>query len=505
MLVSHRNGAAFGLAVALLVTVTISCSSRGVSNRPPAGASTAFPLQPPPSENGDAKFEAGLRDRLAAAAPTKRFVVLVELTEQLDLEAWTRILRERGLRKSDRRREVIAALEAVASRQQASLRSFLDERIGAGSLDYARAVAIRNRLVVEGSASGILEIAQRSEVGAILADWTSERRAVGRGEEATPAGKPLPSRFTSWAIDAIGARSLWSEGLDGRGVVVASIDSGVFEAHEQLRGRRLPGERGWFDPIEGSEQAKDSHGHGTSVLSQAVGGNPDGKVVGVAPGAAWASALANWRNFYTRSRMTLAADWVLRAARPDVVVNAWSHDEGPCTRFDLPFVDAWKAAEIFVVFPAGNAGPGPSSGESPAQLAGVLPGGVPVFSVAGLEPGLRVHRDSSRGPSRCGSPAFPTLAAPGADLPFAFPGSPSNYGAGHGTSLAAGLVGGAAALLLQADPELSPSELEVLLVETSRDILPPGRDDATGSGMIDLPAALALLRERRHSGPRSAP
>lgn len=428
---------------------------------------------------------------------TKRFLVLVDLTEQVDLEAWTRTLRSRGLSKADRRREVLAALETVASRQQSELLRFLQGRIEAGELDYARPVAIRNRVVVEGPASGILAVAERPEVASILGDWTSERRPGGRSTVATPGGKPLPARFTSWAIESMGADRLWKEGLDGRGVVVASIDSGIFEGHEQLRGRRLAGERGWFDPVEGSVEARDSHGHGTSVLSQAVGGNPDGKVLGIAPGASWSSALGNWRNFYSRSRMTLAADWVLRTARPDVLVNAWSHDEGPCTRFDLPFVDAWKAAEIVVVFPAGNAGPGPSTGESPAQLAGVVPGGVPVFSVAGLEPGLRAHRDSSRGPSRCGSPAFPTLAAPGADLPFAFPGSPGNYGAGHGTSLAAGLIGGAAALLLQAEPELGPGDIEALLIETARDVLPPGRDEATGAGIVDLPAALARLRDRR--------
>ena len=100
---------------------------------------------------------------------------------------------------------------------------------------------------------------------------------------------------------------------------------------------------------------------------------------------------------------------------------------------------------------------------------------------------------SSRGPSRCGSPAFPTLAAPGADLPMALAGAPNAYVMGDGTSLSAGLVGGAAALLLQAAPETDPETLERVLLGSTRDVVPPGRDDATGAGAIDVEAALAML------------
>jgi subtilisin family serine protease len=207
--------------------------------------------------------------------------------------------------------------------------------------------------------------------------------------------------------------------------------------------------------------------------------------------------LGNWNNFYARSRMTLAADWILRVARPDVVVNAWSHDEGECSSFDRSFIDAWKASGAFVVFPAGNNGPGPASGESPAQIRGILPDGGAVFSVAGLADGGGPHLLSSRGPSRCGSPAFPTLSAPGGGLPIATTGGPKTYERADGTSLSAGLVGGAAAILLQAAPETDPETLERVLVKSARDVAPRGRDDETGAGAVDLEAALALLRGGR--------
>jgi subtilisin family serine protease len=220
-----------------------------------------------------------------------------------------------------------------------------------------------------------------------------------------------------------------------------------------------------------------------------VGGGVPDRVIGVAPGARWAAGLANAGNQYSRVRMTRAADWVLRVARPDVLVNAWSHAEGPCPAFDLPFLDAWRAAEIFVVFPAGNAGPEPRSGESPGQLPGA-------FAVAGLTPEGAPLPESSRGPSACGDHLFPSLAAPGAELPFAFPSAEHAYGQGDGTSLAAGVVAGAAALLLQALPDLTPQELEAALLVSARDVPPGGRDPITGAGALDLEAALAAARRR---------
>lgn len=454
------------------------------------------PLRPWVPSDAGSKFEKGFEAELRGAGPADRFRAMVDLTEQVDLEVLGRRLRSEGRDKIHRRRAVIGALERVAERQQARLRPSLERLQKSGRIDYVRPVAIVNRLVLEATAAGILELAAHPEVARVLREWTSDPPANRARFENRPVRTP-GERFRSWAVEHMGADRLWAAGLSGRGVLVATIDTGAAGQHEQLREGRIRGFRGWFDPVEGATAPYDSDTHGTGVLSQAVGANPHGRVLGVAPGARWAAALGNYRNRYSRVRMTLAADWMLRVARPDVLVNAWSNNESPCADFDLPFISAWKAAEIFVVFPAGNGGPRPETGEAPAQLAGVYPDRGPVFSVAGLERWNEAARDSSRGPSACGSSGFPTIAAPGSDLPFAFPADADAYGIGGGTSLAAGLVGGAAALLLEADPELSPDELERILASSARDVPPPGRDDATGAGAIDLVAALDLVRARR--------
>jgi subtilisin family serine protease len=481
-------------SLACLVAAGAGCAA--VHPGSPTSKPVAYPLAAvrPTAAAPAGRFEGDLAELLERAGPSDRFVTLVDLTEQLDLRALDRRLREGGASKSARRDAVIQALEQVALRQQSRLTIRIEGLQATGDVGYVRPVAIVNRLIVEGTAKGLVALAGSPEVAVIRPDWTSQKPRGRIHNEPATIPIPLGESFRSWAIDAIGAGTLWASGIDGTGVVVGSIDTGVFEGHEQLSGRSVPGERGWFDPVEGSSVPSDSHGHGTSVLSVAVGANPSGRIVGVAPGARWCAALGNWRNFYSRSRMTLAADWMLRVGRPDVLVNAWSHDEGPCVDFDRPFIDAWKASGIFVVFPAGNSGPEPSSGEAPAQLSGIFPDGGAVFSVAALSESGRPLPLSSRGPSRCGSAGFPTLAAPGGDLPIAAPGNPHGYVRGDGTSLTAGVVAGAAALLLQAVPEADPQELERALVASARDVDPPGRDDASGAGAIDLPRALAFLR-----------
>ena len=450
----------------------------------------ALPEDPPllPPVVGP-KFEGDFEARLKSAPAERHVQALLDLADQVDVARLADRLRAAGRDKRARRQAVVGALERVASRQQALLEPLIDRLLQERSLLRVDRVAIVNRLVVEGTASGVLALAERREVVRVLPEWTSVPGAGGGEPVPAPA---LGERFRSWAVDAVGASALWAEGLDGHGVVVAALDTGVDGTHEQLRGRRLPGPRGWFDPEGGSSEPYDQHGHGTSVLSQAVGGGVPERVVGIAPGARWAAGLANRNNQYSRVRMTLAADWVLRAARPDVLVNAWSHDEGACPSFDLPFLRAWRAAEIFVVFPAGNAGPAPRTGEAPAQLPGA-------FAVGGLTRRGEPLGASSRGPSACGDQLFPALAAPAAGLPFAFPAGERSYLAGDGTSLAAAVVGGGAALLLQAAPELGAAELEEVLREAARDVPPQGPDAATGAGALDLTEALALARARLRS------
>src|SRR5262249_27455117 len=156
-----------------------------------------------------------------------------DLTDQLDLRALDRSLRRSGLNKGARRGAVLGALERVASRQQARLRPELDRLQSTGAVGYFQAVVIVNRFVVEGTPAGLKALAASAEVALVRPDWESQKEH-GRAAEVEPqVPAPLGETFRSWAVDALGATGLWARGLDGTGVVVGAIDTGVYGAHEQ--------------------------------------------------------------------------------------------------------------------------------------------------------------------------------------------------------------------------------------------------------------------------------
>jgi hypothetical protein len=105
----------------------------------------------------------------------------------------------------------------------------------------------------------------------------------------------------------------------------------------------------------------------------------------------------------------------------------------------------------------------------------------------------RVTRFSSTGLAFDGR-VKPELVAPGVALETAEPGAnpdgSARYGTVNGTSVAAALVAGAAALLAQARPYLDAEALKSLLVGAARP-LPDDRITAQGAGLIDLGGATA--------------
>ncbi len=86
-----------------------------------------------------------------------------------------------------------------------------------------------------------------------------------------------------------------------------------------------------------------------------------------------------------------------------------------------------------------------------------------------------------------------TLVAPGEELRAVSIRSGRFFEAVSGTSFAAAYVAAASAVLLEAEPELTPSELRELLTSTASDLGDEGYDLETGHGLLNLEAALDAL------------
>jgi len=384
------------------------------------------------------------------APPATTIRVLVDLKEQVDLDR----LELRGGRR-ERGEQVIAALAGLARRSQERLRPLLED---ARLVRSWQGFTIVNRLFVEATPAGIEALKARPEVASVVPEMELPEPAL--------MGEPSGDGRRSRAVDAVGAPAAWAQGLDGTGVVVGVIDSGASAVHEQLAAGFRGGEGSWSDPDSGSAEPKDTRfGHGTGVLSVAVGRNVAGITPGIAPGASWIACAALPRGRYNNVLATRCADWMLNVGRPDVLVAAWVLPTPGCDRSLQRIVDAWRAAGILALFPAGNHGPGERTDRSPANYESSL-------SVGGT-----AYEKTSRGPSACGGGAFPRLTAPAEGLIAAFPLGRATYRNAEGTSFAAGIAGGAAAILVQSRPEALVPELE----------------RALGSGALDIPEALARL------------
>jgi bacillopeptidase F len=314
---------------------------------------------------------------------------------------------------------------------------------------------------------------------------------------ADAIASPSPVATPEWNVAAVQANTLWRQGYTGKGVVVATMDTGVDLAHPELRRKWRGGTNSWFDPHGEQPTPYDAVGHGTQALGVILGGAG----IGVAPEAKWiAVRLFNAAGRVSMSDIHLAFQWLLDPDEdpatldaPDVVNASWAltgRAGGACIMEFGEDIRALKAAGIAVVFAAGNDGPMPGTSNSPGNNPGVL-------SVGAMDRDFEIARQTSRGPSACDGGVFPRLLAPGVairttDLSH---GGQASYTTVSGSSLAAPHASGVLALLAGAVPSASVSELEAGLIAGLQPVR-HAADGATGAppGRLDAAAALSALQ-----------
>ncbi len=390
---------------------------------------------------------------------------------------------------------------------------------------------IRQRLWV---VPAVTAVASPSAVRALAADpavrriYLDDRLLV---QLPPAAGAIADPSFTSEAMQIIGADAVWEQGVTGEGTTVAFFDSGVDGSNAMVssrwRGRRTDSRASWFDPFIRATVPQDLIGHGTQVAVASVGALstgdtlrfPDGSeivassdidvVTGPAPRAEWIAARVFERfggDVYTRRSVLLQAyQWAIdpdgnpaTADAPDVINNSWGLFPGtanfdPCTDILYDAIDAAEAAGIAVLFSAGNSGPGPGSVTPPAARDDPGLRNLAVGATTGPAGGLEVADYSGRGPSPCGGGTKPELAAPGQVPEVRGVGESSARLTGFavtGTSFSVAQVSGALALVLQVTPSAAPAQAKQILLDTADDLAPPGQDNDSGYGLLDVPAAV---------------
>jgi subtilisin family serine protease len=249
----------------------------------------------------------------------------------------------------------------------------------------------------------------------------------------------------------------------GMNVTIAVIDSGVDVKHPELANSVADS----FDAL-GSKEGP--HVHGTGIAGAIVA---HAKLMGSAPEA----RLIAIRAFGAGSKGAESTSYVILrgldyAAEHGAQIINMSF-AGPKDPLIERGIAATAARGILMVAAAGNAG-----AKSPPLYPAANPN---VIAVSGTDAQQKLFSASNRG-------NHIAISAPGADI--FLPAPDEKYQITSGTSFSAAYVSGVAALMLERNPTLKPSDVRALLTKTARDLGTPGRDDLFGAGEADAFAAV---------------
>jgi serine protease AprX len=326
---------------------------------------------------------------------------------------------------------------------------------------------------------------------------------------------------TAGAVGAAWVRETY--GLDGRGIGVAIIDSGITSWHDDLGAERVVH---FADFVTYQPSAFDDYGHGTHVAGIIAGSGYDsnGGRRGIAPGASLVAlkALDSEGAGYI-SNVIAALDYAveqrtrfnIRVINLSVAAGVYeSYTTDPLTLAAKRAVDAG----IVVVTAAGNFG---VNAKGHVQHGGITaPGNAPwVLTVGAASHNGTTNRAddtiapfSSRGPTHIDRAAKPDLVAPGvgieslsdrSSLLFAthvgariwgtVDTAAEPYLSLSGTSMAAPVVSGTIALMLEANPALTPNLVKAILQYTAEN-RPRYDHFSEGAGFLNARGAVQLAR-----------
>jgi serine protease AprX len=340
----------------------------------------------------------------------------------------------------------------------------------------------------------------------------------------------------SRTASVIGARTVQQVmGFNGSGIGVAIIDSGITSWHDDLAGSGLGNQRvaRFVDLVNGRPTPYDDNGHGTHVAGIIAGDGHDsyGGRAGIAPGVNLvALKVLDEQGAGHISDVIAALDWVVanRTAYNLRVVNLSVGAPVVSSYWSDPLTLAAKAAVdagVVVVAAAGNLG---KNAEGQIQHGAITaPGNAPWVLTVGASSHMgtvaryddQMASFSSRGPTAVDFAAKPDIVAPGVGIvslsdptslfysrkaSFLLPGSRSTaylpYLSLSGTSMAAPVVTGTVALMLQANPALTPNAVKAILEFTAQ--VYQGYGFLTqGAGFLNARGAVELARFYRTATP----
>jgi subtilisin family serine protease len=337
----------------------------------------------------------------------------------------------------------------------------------------------------------------------VLPDLLLKWFAVGQIPEGGHIGWDEEFYDQQWHLPVIQADKAWEQGVTGAGVRVAVVDTGIWYLHPDLYSNIDFSASATFVP--GTTDFLDDNGHGTHSAGIIAAADNGWGVIGIAPNATLIGI------------KVLAADgtghlsWIVSGIEHAVNQNAdiinLSMGYHLNKNGDLPFYTAsdasavrklvrkvidWAASQgALVVNSAGNDGKNFDLDGSVISIPTELGNGI-VVSATG--PCMLADFDTPASYTNYGS-SFVWVAAPGGDFrnyplegwwnDMIFSTSIDGWMWASGTSAAASMVSGTAALVLEKYAPMTPAKLKKHLGKTADDLGTPGTDPYYGRGRIN--------------------
>jgi serine protease AprX len=406
---------------------------------------------------------------------------------------------------------------AIRANPDRKLRVIVQRQVGKDKADKrAREADVENDLKAEGGkvlgrlglidghtvslpARKIVKLSQSRKIKALSLDHDVQLEQI----------VTVPSLISTWTQEANAPQTWSTQGVNGTGVTVAVIDSGV-SANADFSNAVFG-----VDVATGTTTLGDLGGHGTHVAGIIAGNgtNSNGAYKGVAPGARILDVKVTTNDGHaTYSNIIAGLQWIVANKRTyNIRVANLSLGATPVASFvedplDAAVEIAWFRG-IAVIASAGNNGP----------TAGtiVVPGNDPyIITVGAVDDNLTpltiddvVPDWTSRGPTPYDNLPKPDVAASGRrvvslrsvgsfldqTMPDRVEGN-GKYFRLSGTSMAAPVVAGVVALMVQANPSLTPNQIKYILKQTARPVL-LASSAAVGSGAVDALAAVKLAKQ----------
>jgi len=267
--------------------------------------------------------------------------------------------------------------------------------------------------------------------------------------------------------------------LSGEGVVIAVIDTGIDASHPDLAGVVIGGAdfSGAGTP-GGTSPVGPSGFHATMVASLIAGqGRITGGVIGIAPNAKLLSISVGLglEGADTDRQIAQAVRWAADQGADVINLSVSRASRNWPASWDEAFLYAMEK-DVVIVAASGNKLDGVSSPTAPATIPGVI-------SVTAVD--REGNASAVSGAEGIGI----SVAAAGIDMFGSYPNQQAKKWSG--SSAAAPIVSGLLALMIEADPSASSSDLIERLISTAKDLGEKGYDKNFGYGLISPSSAVS--------------